>query len=217
MRGLRPLPKTPDENSNNALEGKDVKEGLSVAFSDGTFHGIKHVVFYDGELYIGGEIYSGADSFALDVKKSLNNLWMSKTARMIVQSLQKSTRHVYTINQTTQQGEGKGSRNVASMCYWNNSNPEAVNIEGGKIQADSAIVLIHELGHAYNFETDKGYEGYVDPDNLLEKEEEETSHLENLVRVETNKPLRTAYSVPIVKNKSRIYTPPGATKHIYRK
>ena len=213
MRGLRPLPKTPDENRNNGGEGKDVKEGLSIAFSDGNFEGIKHVVFYAGELYIAGEIYAGTDSFALDVKKSLNNLWMSKTAKMIVQCLQNSINHAYTINQSAAKGES--SRTVATMCYWNNNNAEALNTEKG-MMVDKDIVLIHELAHAYNYEMDKNYQGYVDSDSLLELEEEETSHLENLVRVETNKPLRTAYSVPIInkKNRTRIYTNRG---YVYKK
>ena len=62
------------------------------------------------------------------------------------------------------------------------------------------------------------YSGYADADKdglgFLPLEEEQTAHLENLVRVELGKPLRTFYSVQIVKDKKRILTDKG---YLYKK
>jgi hypothetical protein len=184
--------------------GKNLQEGIKTRFKIMDAQG-EGIIFYEGKLYIGvsasddtGTPYEGKDPFVLNVKNALNNIWSSKTTKMIVRKLQLGEKDVFTIRR------GKGSHAVATMGYWDDENPEAVPTEQGS-KVDSKINLIHELGHLYNFAMGNNYSGTVDSDGLLPMEEEETAHLENLVRSELKRPLRIAYSAIIVKNRKRIY------------
>ena len=205
------------DNTTKTGVSKPIKERFRIKASDGTF-----IIFYDGELYTStslndgnGVVYKGTDAFVLNVKKALKSLWASKTARMIIQTLQSDEKDIFFVEQSS--GDTKGSHAVGTTGYWDDKDPEKLNTEKGVI-ADAAINLIHELGHLYNYSMGFNYSGFADNPKgdlgLLRLEEEETCHLENLVRVELDKPLRTAYQVTIVRNKHRIYTRPG---YLYKK
>ena len=75
--------------------------------------------------------------------------------------------------------------------------------------------MMRDKSYLYNYSMGFNYSGYADADKdglgFLPLEEEQTAHLENLVRFELRKPLRTFYSIQIVKNKKRIFTEPGYT------
>ena len=197
---------TPTKKGNPKI----IKEGLKIKVSDEIA-----IIFYNGELYTStsatdnsGVLYDGTDAFVLNVKKTLNALWESTTARMIVQQLQSDKKNVFLVIQS--EAKGEGSHAVATMGYWNDKNPEKVITETNS-PADASINLIHELGHLYNYSKGFNYSGYADSWEILPLEEEQTAHLENLVRFELRKPLRTVYNVEIVKNKKRIFTRPGYT------
>ena len=199
-----------DTIGEKTRDPKTKKDGLKIKASDGT-----GIIFYEGELYTGTSVegnrlvvYKGEDAFVLNVKKTLNSLWESKTARMIVQQLQSDKKNVFLVIQS--EAKGEGSHAVATMGYWNDKNPEKVITETNS-PADASINLIHELGHLYNYSKGFNYSGYADSWEILPLEEEQTAHLENLVRFELRKPLRTVYNVEIVKNKKRIFTRPGYT------
>ena len=84
---------------------------------------------------------------------------------------------------------------------------EIFDPQKGKIEATPYVEKDGELGHAYRWaigEYDKDEGKFADDWGILRLEEEETSHLENKVRAETGKVLRTAYQVPIVKNGKRL-------------
>jgi hypothetical protein len=175
------------------------------------------VIFYEKKLYRQDGIfeptsrkvtalpYTEKDLFAFKVQTALNSLWASPTARMIIKTLQKSMEeNPYLIIETNAQGEG--SRQIATMCYWNYQTPEAIDTEKGKL-ANAPTNLIHELGHAYRWaigsnQKDEGQ--FADSWQSLKLEEEETSHLENQVRADTNAPLRTTYNTVIVSNGKRV-------------
>ena len=202
-------------DQRNAKEAQKVKRGLQIKIKDGSA-----VIFYDRELYtqdglyekgqidVEALVYTEGDAFGLAVKANLNLLWSSATAQVIIQTLQRSTEeNPFLIVETEDVGE-QGSRSIATMCYWNYKNPEKLPTENGEI-ADAATNLIHELGHAYRWKiglNQKDESSVVDSFTGFRKEEEETAHLENRVRIQTNRPLRTKYSFNlIVKNKKRIF------------
>jgi hypothetical protein len=214
---IKELPKTQD--SLVSLQPKDIYAGLRIKIADDK----PPVVYYEQhlyEIYVDGRNKNGTrtgipyttniDTFALAVKNALNSFWKSKTAILIIRTLQmaqeKTPGEDYCLIQPTTQAE-EGSRQLLLGAFWNTSGSEKINTEKG-IFGDAYIALIHELAHSYRWLIGKGKEDdgkFLDNDNLLKKEEEETSHLENKIRAETGRPLRTAYSLPIIRGGKRIY------------
>jgi hypothetical protein len=213
-----PISNLESANTDNETQNNSEGEGSNLKIN--TQNG--SITYYKNNLYEGGvtkqDLYKGSDDFAIAVKNALNKLQNSKTAQGIINTLQKAPENVYVIYPTNESESSRGSSQNATMCYWKYKNPEAVPTENGKT-ANAAINLIHELGHAYRYEIGEqqkaegkyiSKEGqYVgeDPNDFikLKVEEEEASHLENKVRAEMKRPLRTSYELTIVKNGKRLY------------
>jgi hypothetical protein len=201
---------------NTRKKTTELKYGVQVKIENGDY-----LVYYDENLYEKGVLYKGNDVFAIAVREALNSLLISPMAFQIINDLQNAAelfneRPVYgaIIVETTEKGEFSSA--LINRCSWNYKNPFTTKLENKKDQADAAINLIHELGHVYRYNTGEEVEdNTLDSWNLLQEEEEETSHLENVIRAETGRLLRWTYGgEPIIdESGKRIY---GESRWDYR-
>ena len=155
-------------------------------------------------LYSNGDVYTGDDSFALQVLESLNRIESMKDERIqtvILTMVSSPRKHIITKNTTNQDETG-----VVNELYGKSLANDGIKVEAhikvtlqkryieNNLLNSPTITIGHELMHAYDY--DQGnFEGMIPAlSGQVDPMEVRAVFFENLIRKELGFPRRTVYS-----------------------
>jgi hypothetical protein len=184
-------------------EGKDIWISFEANINGKTV--IQTAQYKDGKLYNkNGSPYKGGNVYITKVGEQLNKLSsVSEDADKIIKTLETSdyTHNIRYSKPSENEEEQEDLNNEVSRTVTTSNsstiefdNPWAKQAgEGINEMVDPAIILIHELKHAYDIDQDTYYPSYIQTNNGIRITEVNAVRIENIIRGKYDVPMRTTY------------------------